>query len=814
MQIKCLLTVLLLLPTICWSQSITGPQHSGPPLNVTDGSTSCYPYSIAVSSGTLACSSGVATVTTGGGGSGSGNVGIGTVNFLSQYIGVSTLGPSNIVNVAGNIGIGSLAPQAKLVVNGNLGIGDGANTAGNLAVGFISDPKMGYYRVGTNELSFVINQNEVLNLIAQGLKLNTNGGVTTPDINFNGDGNTGLYHPGADNIGLTTNGVSRLVIDSAGNIGIGTTISQTALSVMSGNVGIGTWKPSAALVAIGNVGIGTWAATDATTTHAKLEVTGNGNTELLRVNDSGPNDTTPFIIQSDGNVGIGTSSPSTNLSVITTGTGTPLVAQSSCNGCNATPVSIVNNNAGGSSSSLAFGFSVANAGSGGITFARASGSTIATAAAFGLFVNDTNTTSYNRMLIDRAGNVGIGTGFVTFNSGTFTINTVPSNKLVVVGNVGIGTNASSGYVIGSSAPNGGMIVEGNVGIGSLSPGVALDVQGTVRATAFSGITSSQWATQNTTDVSLAGGNVGIGTTATTTSALTVINGNVGIGTWIPGSGLATGPTYKLHITSSDDNDTMVALEVAAATATSNPAWTAYRARGSMTSKAIVVSGDTVFQLNAFGYDGATYRAAARIDADVDATPGSSDMPGRMRFSTTADGAATVTERMRIDSAGNVGISTTVPGQVLDVAGGERIRGTNNLYFGDDNKASIVASATTTPDIKFLTNSAEIMRITNAGNVGIGTTIVQGALTVMSGNVGIGTWKPAAALEVKGTGDSYINSGNVGIGTTIPIKNLHVGGDVFLDRTTSTIWMREPDGTCGSCTLSNGEVFTCVSATCP
>src|SRR6185312_1553377 len=81
---------------------------------------------------------------------------------------------------------------------------------------------------------------------------------------------------------------------------------------------------------------------------------------------------------------------------------------------------------------------------------------------------------------------------------------------------------------------------GNVGIGSTAPGKTLDVQGTVRATAFvgdgsalTGINSSQWATQNTTDVSLAGGNVGIGTTLTTTSALTVMNGNVGIGTWVP-----------------------------------------------------------------------------------------------------------------------------------------------------------------------------------------------------------------------------------------------------------------------------------------
>lgn len=46
--------------------------------------------------------------------------------------------------------------------------------------------------------------------------------------------------------------------------------------------------------------------------------------------------------------------------------------------------------------------------------------------------------------------------------------------------------------------------------------------------------SSQWTTVNTNDVYLpSSGNVGLGTSFTTTSALTVMNGNVGIGTWLP-----------------------------------------------------------------------------------------------------------------------------------------------------------------------------------------------------------------------------------------------------------------------------------------
>jgi hypothetical protein len=70
-----------------------------------------------------------------------------------------------------------------------------------------------------------------------------------------------------------------------------------------------------------------------------------------------------------------------------------------------------------------------------------------------------------------------------------------------------------------------------------------------------------------------------------------------------------------------------------------------------------------------GSDGTKLVAAANISSRCDGTPGVDDMPGRLMFSTTADGAATVTERMRIDSAGNVGINTTNPNAVaqLDVA---------------------------------------------------------------------------------------------------------------------------------------------------
>jgi hypothetical protein len=76
------------------------------------------------------------------------------------------------------------------------------------------------------------------------------------------------------------------------------------------------------------------------------------------------------------------------------------------------------------------------------------------------------------------------------------------------------------------------------------------------------------------------------------------------------------------------------------------------------TQAVVVSGDGVGTLRFAGSDGTAFKVAAQIDAFVDGTPGTNDMPGRLVFSTTADGASSPTERMRIDSAGVVLVGTT------------------------------------------------------------------------------------------------------------------------------------------------------------
>jgi len=82
---------------------------------------------------------------------------------------------------------------------------------------------------------------------------------------------------------------------------------------------------------------------------------------------------------------------------------------------------------------------------------------------------------------------------------------------------------------------------------------------------------------------------------------------------------------------------------------------------SLGSNAVVVSGSRLGTLTFHGADGTSFIEAATVAGEVDGTPGSTDMPGRLVFSTTADGAASPTERMRISSAGRI----TVAGSALN-----------------------------------------------------------------------------------------------------------------------------------------------------
>lgn len=87
--------------------------------------------------------------------------------------------------------------------------------------------------------------------------------------------------------------------------------------------------------------------------------------------------------------------------------------------------------------------------------------------------------------------------------------------------------------------------------------------------------------------------------------------------------------------------------------------------------AIVQNGDILGNIVFRAFDGANYDQAAAIIASVDGAPGLNDTPGALSFLTTADGAASPTERLKIKSTGALGLNGDnygTSGQVLTSQG--------------------------------------------------------------------------------------------------------------------------------------------------
>jgi len=63
-----------------------------------------------------------------------------------------------------------------------------------------------------------------------------------PGIAFDGDPNTGIYRPGADQVAISTNGTGRLFVDSSGRVGVGTTSPDINAKLAVSNGGAETFE--------------------------------------------------------------------------------------------------------------------------------------------------------------------------------------------------------------------------------------------------------------------------------------------------------------------------------------------------------------------------------------------------------------------------------------------------------------------------------------------------------------------------------------------------------------------------------------------
>ena len=476
------------------------------------------------------------------------------------------------------------------------------------------------------------------------------GSAGTPSLKFTGDTNTGIYSPGADQVAISTNGQGKLFINSTGQLGVniaspdgtahvhtasaGTITPSTAADDLvvenSGAGGISILTPDATNGAIffgspsdaaggtirwnyslGEFGIGPdksggYLRFNSDDGFERLRITSTGalnfvgagtagSTQAVSFNGSAP--VNSLVIDSTGKVGLGTSSPSEALHVV------GKIAVSGTNPSVRQTVQTANLDlCGGTAVGIDSSIQIY-------------GSTNATDANV-IYYNGTThkwrsaSGSTQYAVIDASGRLGIGT-----TSPSATLQVSPSsgsaNFQVSRGSKGLQINQDSD----SANPNFNTI-------GTSSLVILRD--------------GSETARFDTSGRLLVG---------TSTARANFFNTTLTAGIQVEGTG-GTTARGALSVVNNDSSNNPALLILG-------------RSRtASLSSNTVVANDDLIGTLSFQGADGTDFVEAARIRAEVDGTPGADDMPGRLVFSTTADGASSPTEAMRITEAREIWVNRT------------------------------------------------------------------------------------------------------------------------------------------------------------
>jgi hypothetical protein len=245
---------------------------------------------------------------------------------------------------------------------------------------------------------------------------------------------------------------------------------------------------------------------------------------------------------------------------------------------------------------------------------------------------------------------------------------------------------------------------GNVGIGTTSPANTLEVSGTANGTSLSVVRFRNAGTSTSTASSLLlTTNTGVGSSAASSVIQSVAENTSGDSALVLQTPAAGTATTRLRITSAGN--------VGIGTETPGNRLSVLTAAGGNTSGFSV--GSTNGLLNIWG------GAASGVVLDI--TNGTLNGSTGTDFLIRQGG----TTRCAITSAGNVGIGTTSPGQIihgkatnpflqLERAGGA------NVYVGSDSTGMYIGSDGNIP-IYFTTNNVERARITAGGELLVGTT---------------------------------------------------------------------------------------------
>lgn len=311
------------------------------------------------------------------------------------------------------------------------------------------------------------------------------------------------------------------------------------------------------------------------------------------------------------------------------------------------------------------------------------------ASSIGLFNYSTNTGSDPAIAFSKSLNATIGShtavtsgtqlGGITWNGSDGSAFVGAANILVLAD-----ANASSGSLpgrldfettgTGDTSPTARMTIDsaGYVGIGTVSPSAQLHVSGTTTNTAT--FTAS--------------------ITGTTMDVTAVSSGTLNVGDIVYGSGVA--PITKITALGTGTGSTGTYTVSVSQTRTSTTLYT-----GSGTASTIRISnidtgalaGQPSGTIEFFGSDSSA--PGAGVGAYISAVEESGTPDTALTFGTrdNAGGGVDANERMRITSAGNVGIGTSSPVVALDVNGDVEISGV--VYKNQPAQTSKAAAATLT-----------------------------------------------------------------------------------------------------------------------
>jgi len=181
---------------------------------------------------------------------------------------------------------------------------------------------------------------------------------------------------------------------------------------------------------------------------------------------------------------------------------------------------------------------------------------------------------------------------------------------------------------------------------------------------------------------------------------------------------------------------------------------------------IVQDDDNCGTISWFADDGTNLDSqVAVIGALIDGTPGANDTPGRLVFSTTADGSAAATERLRISSDGTILIAT---GSDLIT---NTASGTTNTRIGTNAGDSIVASNAGVNNIMIGLNAGTAIDSGDT-NICIGVEALE-AEDDHANNIAIGY----QALHVQDSGRDTYNIAigyQAGLDNTTGFRNILIG----------------------------------------